>query len=231
MQMFFFEPEKVFVTAIPQLVFIPLMVWAYMYERENAANFITSKWTWSVVFSIMQAPMFFGADVHGAAKCGGFLCCLFGGPYIWYYVLFPAAYYVGYIPVYYVIWVPIKYIGFYCIIVPIYFVGYCLLYLAPYYVLYIPGKFLAFYVVELYNYLASIGILVSFVKTVYNTVCEVVKAPFNEFVYKPLAFVFGAEEAKYSLVLIVVPFVLVMISAIVNKISKACRKSDKAKTA
>lgn len=133
-------------------------------------------------------------------------CAFFGGgPYLWYYALFPAiyyviyipVYYVIYIPVYYVIWIPVYYIGYYVgyiptyyvILTPLYWIGYYVFYCGPYYILY--GLYYVLYyiviaAVMLFDFLASIAILRAFVVKAVTTAYTVISAPFLEFVLKPL---------------------------------------------
>lgn len=132
-----------------------------------------------------------------------------GGPFLYYYAVLPALYY--------------------SLVLPLYYVGYFLVIFLPYYLIVVPLKFIGYYIgvgfVKLMEYLATFGILKSIVTSSGSTIYKVLSTPFIEFVLKPLQFIFGEVEAKYAIGLIIVPFVLVTITAIVKAIKK-CRKAD-----
>lgn len=142
-----------------------------------------------------------------------FLLSLVAFPYIYNYVVLPVLYYL--------------------IVVPLYWIGNYLLVKAPYYVFVVPIKYIGYYIgvgiAKLLEFLAQFGMLKSVVQKGGSTIFKVVSAPFFEFVFKPLKLIFGEDKVEYVIGLILVPFVLVIIAAIISSISKCCKPKDKQK--
>lgn len=205
-QFFFFPVDFVIISGPFQLVFLPLIVGNIYWKFDKLSWFFTN-WAGPLCLSIFTSFMCLASPIPDGPKCCVFLVMMVAGPFIYKWFGMKALYYV--------------------ICVPIYWVGYFFVYLIPYYLIYVPIYYIGVGFVMLKDWLATFGLLRSVVTTGGSTAFKIVSAPLYEFIYKPLGFIFGEDKAEYVILLMLVPFVLVLLAAIVSGIKKCCTRGDK----